>query len=174
MTHSKNVVQRFFGVIEWGLERIENFFVIVGLVGLFLMMLLTTLNAGGRYLFNSPVPGVYETTELYLMPMAIFLVAASLQRDDGNINVDIAYQNFSDRTQTIIDLLSRIATMAIFGIIAWEAAKHAWDGYQRGWVTVGIVDFPIYLSWAIMAIGLTTFCIRLLFQIRDDTKELIL
>ena len=145
--------------------KVEDLFVYVGLIGLFLMMLLTTFNAVGRYLFNAPIPGSYEITELYLMPMIVFLVASSLQRKEGNISVRIVYRTLSKTLQTYIDLLSRIITLVLYGIISVTAGLYAWDGYQRGWVTVGVVEFPVYLSWAILSVGFGTFCLRLMFQI---------
>lgn len=159
----------FEQVLEW----IEDGFVLVGLVGLFVMMVLVAMNAVLRYLFASPLPGAVEITELYLMPLSIFLVAASLQRRGGNVNVDLLKRRFSDRSQTLIDVFARLVTFVIFIQITYSAGGRAWEAYVRGFKTIGVVELPVYLSWLVMTAGLLTFCIRLALQVKDDLAEMI-
>lgn len=160
-----------FAKIEYVLGKIEDGFVLVGLIGLFVMMILVAMNAVMRYLFSSPVPGTVEITELYLMPMAIVFVAASLQRREGNVNVDLLKRKFPDRAQTLVDILARSVTLLIFLQITISAGGRAWEAYERGFRTIGVIEFPVYFSWLIVTIGFFTFCIRLVLQLRSDTPE---
>lgn len=155
------------------LERIEDVFVALGMVGLFVMMVLITANAVGRYQFGRPITGTTEVTELYFMPMIIFLIAASLQRREGNVKVDLLYRDFRESRQTIIDLVSRAITLLIFALIAYGAADQAWDAYLSGRRVLGPIQFPLSISWGIMAFGLATFCVRLLIQIAGDVREVV-
>lgn len=146
-------------------DRVEQAIANLGLVGLAIMMVVITGNAVARYLFDSPITGTYEIVELYLMPMAIFLTAAYLQRNGGNINVDIVYDRLPDDVQLFIDLIGRVAALVIFTVIAFSAGTEFWSGYVQGLRSVGVISFPIYLSWLVMALGLFALAIRLVFQI---------
>lgn len=161
----------FLASAEHLLEKVEDTFVNIGLVGLFVMMVLVSMNAVMRYLFASPVPGAIEITELYLMPMVIFLVAASLQRREGNVNVNLLKKRFRDEFKTLIDLFARGITLIIFFVIANSAGGRMWEAFNRGWKTIGVIEFPVYISWLIMTVGLLTFCIRLTLQIGGGLLE---
>lgn len=166
------VVRQIRREFSLAFERVEDGFTLAGFVALFVMMITTTGNAVARYLFNDPITGVYELTELYLMPMAIFLMAAHLQKVGGNINVDILYAKLPSVGQTLVDLVGRVLAAVIFGPIAVWAGRRFWTGYVSGGVTVGVIEFPIYLSWFIMAVGLLALGVRLLLQIKGDLVEL--
>lgn len=153
-------------------DKVEEAFLYGAMVALFVMMILTTGNAAGRYLYNDPIAGTYELTELYLMPMAIFLTAAHLQKEGGNINVDILYDRLPDTARTVIDLVGRILALVIFGMIAYKAGDEFWIGFVKGRMSVGVIEFPLYLSWLVMAAGLLVLAIRLLLQINSDIAEL--
>lgn len=153
-------------------DKVEDVFLLAALLSLFVMMILTTGNAVARYLYNDPISGTYELTELYLMPMAIFLTAAHLQDNDGNINVDILYDRFPSEGQTLVDLLGRILAVVVFAPIAYRTGLEFWTGYVEGRISVGVVEFPIYLSWLIMSVGLFALSIRLLFQIASDVSDI--
>jgi len=144
----------------------------MGLISLALIMIMTTGNAVARYLINDPISGTYELIELYLMPMVIFLYAARLERDDGNINVDILYTRLPDAAQGFIDLVGRVLALVIFGAISYIAGVKFWEGFIEGRTSVGVVEFPIYISWLIMAVGLLALAVRLVIKIRSYTAEL--
>lgn len=154
-------------------RMIENALVNLGLAGMFLMMVLVTANAVGRYLFDQPISGVYEATELFLMVMTIFLVTASLQREEGNINVDILSRRFPPIANTVRQFLTRVATLVIFTTITFLAFDRSIEAYVNDWWTTGVIPFPVYASWAIMVVGLGLFCVRLLLQINDNLFEMV-
>ena len=51
------------------------------------MMLLTTADALGRYLFNRPILAAYELTTNYLMVGVVFLALPYAYREGANIRV---------------------------------------------------------------------------------------
>lgn len=168
----KQRLNRITEIIYTIYDNSEGYVAIMGLLALALIMLLTTGNAVARYVIDDPINGTYEIIELYLMPMVIFLYAARLQKAGGNINVDILYGKFPEATQMFIDLLGRVLALVIFAAISYIAGVKFWEGLIAGRMSVGVIAFPIYLSWLIMAIGLLTLVVRLLYQIRKNIIDL--
>ncbi len=59
----------------------------VSTMSTFVLMLLTTADAGGRYLFNRPITGAYEITTNYLEIAAVFLAVCYGYREGAYIRV---------------------------------------------------------------------------------------
>jgi TRAP-type C4-dicarboxylate transport system permease small subunit len=145
----------------------------MGQFGLFLMMVLITMNSFSRYILNNPFPGVVQTVELYLMPITVFFTAASLQKQNGNIRVTFIRSRVSDLTDAILRLLYRIPTLIVFGILTLLAFDESASRIVARSRTTGVVEFPIYISWSIVLIGLVFLCIRLFIQILTDMRYII-
>ena len=60
---------------------------------LFGIMLLTTFDVAGRYLFHAPILGVFEVTE-FMLVCVVFLSLAYTQSLKGHIEVDILVRTF--------------------------------------------------------------------------------
>jgi|GEM_PF-1980089 len=153
-------------------DYFESGIATLGLISLALIMVMTTGNAVARYVIDDPISGTYELIELYLMPMVIFLYAARLEKNNGNINVDILYTRLPDEVQSFINLIGRVLAFIIFGAISYIAGVKFWDGFIEGRTSVGVVEFPIYISWLIMAVGLFALAIRLVIEIRTNLVDL--
>jgi len=73
-------MRRVLDGCEWALT-------LAAALATFVMMLLTTADAGGRYLFNHPILAAYEITTNYLMVAAVFLAMPYAYRQGANIRV---------------------------------------------------------------------------------------
>jgi TRAP-type C4-dicarboxylate transport system permease small subunit len=151
----------------------ENTFLYMGLIALFFIMASVSINALSRYIINEPIQGIYETTEMYLMLMVIFLVAPVLQRNDGNIRVNILSKKFSKNVLIKIDIISQLITICILFVVFTGGLMRFYEALIKNWVTSAGIELPIYLSWAIFEIGILFLCMRLITQIIDNTKELV-
>jgi len=159
-------------LISQGSGAVERVFNRLALVALFLMMVTITTNAVSRYLFSNPFSGVYKSTELFFMPIVVFLTASHLQKNEGNVDVNILSKRFGSKTKILVRIVSFTATLAIYAWVAYLAAVQAWEGYLGGQVTTGVIQFPTYLSWAVMSVGFALFCLRLGIQVIASTYNL--
>ena len=71
---------------KW-LDGCERVLTAVAVVATFGMMILTTADAGGRYLFNRPILAAFELTTNYLMVATVFLALPHAYRQGDNIRV---------------------------------------------------------------------------------------
>lgn len=133
------------------------------------MTLLGGLDVLSTALFNQPIPGTYEITEM-LMVVTVFLALGHLHQERANIAVDILYERFGFQTQRMADYLALILTGTMAGLMAWRAWDLALRSWQIGEKSVGLIQFPVYPSKFAFAIGctlLTVCCLADLFKGRD-------
>ena len=69
------------------LKGCETAMLYISSLSTFVLMLLTTADAGGRYLFNRPITGAYEITTNYLMIAAVFMALTFGYREGAYIRV---------------------------------------------------------------------------------------
>jgi len=101
------------GKISIGFIEIVGF---VALIAIVIMMLLTTVDVFLRYLFDSPLLGSFEMTELLMVSIAGLSLAWCTLKS-GHIRVDIITNMFSKKTNRRIDVVNYILTGGICAFI---------------------------------------------------------
>ena len=103
-----------------GIDRwLRRSIALVCAVLLLAMMFLTIADVLGRYIFNSPVPGASELTEL-LLAAVIFtgLPAASL--DGDHISVDILAERLRGQAAMVLSRLVAVISAGVLALVAWR------------------------------------------------------
>lgn len=155
------------------LTAAENGLVNVAVVLAFMMSTLITASVIARYVFNRPFSGVPTVVTVYFMIGIIFLTSSYLQREEGNVNVDLFYTNFSPRTQTVIDLLQRVVMVGIFTWVAYLAFLQTYSRWEAGAAIHGAYTFPTAYSWGMIPLGISLLIFRLMLQIHGDVHTLL-
>jgi TRAP-type C4-dicarboxylate transport system permease small subunit len=88
----------------------------LSLVTLVVMMCITTADVILRYLFDSPIMGSFELTEILMVSMAGLSLAWCTLKS-GHIRVDIITNMFSKKTNKTIDIINYIITAALCGFV---------------------------------------------------------
>jgi len=96
--------------------RIVDIVGYVSLIALVAMMFVTTADVFSRYLFNKPILGSIELTELLMVTIAGLSLAWCTLKS-GHIRVDIIISMFSKKTNRLIDIVNYILTAGICGFI---------------------------------------------------------
>lgn len=86
------------------------------LVGL---TLVTVLDVVGRYLFNSPLPGGTELTELLVMAV-IFAGLPAICLDDGHVTVDMFVGRLRGAGAMAQLTIARAFVAVVLGLVAWR------------------------------------------------------
>jgi TRAP-type C4-dicarboxylate transport system permease small subunit len=139
---------------------------------IFVTMLLVTVDVVMRYVFNSPIPGVYNIVEL-LMIGIVFLAVATVQTHREHVKVELFTSWLTQRTQTALDIFGSIAGLFIFSIMTWQGARLAWRSWVEQDYSMGIVHVPYWPGKWTFTIGLGLLCLRLLTHILTDSLSLI-
>lgn len=133
-----------------GCERVAT---LVAVVATFTMMLLTTADAGGRYLFNRPILAAYEITTNYLMVIAIFLAMPYAYRQGANIRVTFLVERLGRRARLAIDHLVQVVSIVYCGalvVATFQQARHM----RVTNTTFVTLDLPMWPAHLAVSIGL--------------------
>jgi TRAP-type transport system small permease protein len=135
-------------------RRVEAILGVAASTILFAMMLLTFADVVGRYLFNRPVPGAFEVTELMLLVL-IFAGLPMVVHADEHAVMDFIDRAVGPRGR---DTVARIvqglgaAVMFLLAWLVWGKADRIWE-YRDATDVLRIVYGPFVYFMAVM-IGL--------------------
>ena len=131
-----------------------------------MMMLLGTVDVGGRYLFNKPILGTFETFEI-LLPAIVLLGLGYTQGNKAHVRMEILISRLSSRKQTILNVFTNGCALFISLLILW-----------RGWVltieywrigrTIPTIDVPMFLPQCLVPLGALMLSLVLMGQMLES------
>jgi len=148
--------------VRW-LDGCERVLTLVAALATFSMMLLTTADAGGRYLLNRPILAAYELTTNYLMVAAVFLAMPYAYRQGANIRVTFLVERLGRRARLAIDHTVQIVSIlycAALVFATFQQARHVMST-KTTFVTL---DLPLWPAHLVVSIGL---CLTTLMMLID-------
>lgn len=139
---------------EWG-RRVEVLLGVASAVILLVMMLLTFVDVVARYLFNRPIAGAFEVTELLLLVL-IFAGLPLVTYADEHALMDFIDRLLGPRGTAVLERAVQALCAAVMFLLAWLVwlkADRIWS-YRDATDVLRILYGPFVYFMAI-AIGLT-------------------
>lgn len=136
-----------------GLDGAERILTLVAAVATFGMMLLTTADASGRYLFNRPILAAYELTTNYLMIAAVFLAMPHAYRQGANIRVTFLVNRLGRRARLVIDHLVQLVSIAYCALLVFATLQQVRHMFVTK-TTFVTLDLPLWPAHLLVSIGL--------------------
>ncbi len=125
------------------LEKICEFILnSISALGLIFLVCITTIDVGGRFLFNSPLPGSTELTEL-ILGVVIFSVLPHICWKNENIIVDVLYNKLSVPFRNILLIFKNI----VIGISLYFIGNRLMvlaSRSEKYTETTELLEIPIY------------------------------
>lgn len=138
---------------------------VAAMIILFLLMLLGATEVIGRYIFNRPIAAVLELSQIMQATM-IFLAWAYTTAAGSQVRVELIIRRLSPRLQAIVELVIRLLGTALFGLIAWQAAKKALY-YWASNMQVDVLFIPLAPFQLLLSIGAILLCLELIAQMLE-------
>lgn len=135
--------------VEWLLMRLG----IASGVTTLLITLSVVSDVFGRAVFNHPIHGATELSELLLVAMVFFGLGAA-QQGRQNYAIDVATRHLPASLQSALDLLSYVFCLVLIAVLAWFSTNQAISSFGRGEAGFGIFPFPIWPARFVLAVGL--------------------
>ena len=129
-----------------------------GALVLFALMLLTTMDVAGRYLFNTPLMGVFEITE-FMMVCLVFCSLAYTQSKKAHVAVDILIGQMSKKKQRMIDILNYGISVIILALITWKSIERGFEIMASN-ESSGTLQIPVYPFLFVVGLGSAALCIE--------------
>lgn len=118
------------------------------------MAILINADVAGRYLFNHPIPGVLELVSDFAMPLIVFLTAAHCYRSGRLINIDLLLDRLEGARASAANLVVRLVSLAIVGIIAYSTGARALHTFARGNTQVGVFEYKLWPTHTLIFLGI--------------------
>ncbi|HCY83589.1 MAG TPA: TRAP transporter small permease [Desulfobacteraceae bacterium] len=151
------------------LERTSGLMKVLGATALTAMMLLTVADVVGRF-FKHPIFGSVELVGF----LAVIVMAAALPytyKMDGHVGVEIVVRMLPKKVRLIIEVLTRLLSLSLFSIIAWQMFIYAADLKETGEVSMNL-EFPVHTIVYVLAAGLAIFSVTILERLVHTLKAL--
>ena len=130
----------------------------LGAVSLLVLMFLTTLDVGGRFIFNKPILGAHELTEIFVLVL-IFSFLAHTQAKKGHINVDLVVNTLSSRIRLLIDFITTFICLVLMALIAWMSFYTFLELKEAGEASYNL-GIPAHPQALYVVIGCIAMCLE--------------
>lgn len=126
---------------------------------LFCLMILTLVDVVGRDLFDAPLPGGFEITEL-MMAALIFTVLPVVSWREEHVTIDLLDALYRPRGARLRQVAVNIVSATAMGVLAWRtwALAVQLQGYNEITEFLQIPVWPIIYLMAVMS-GIATLAI---------------
>lgn len=151
-------------------NRLSKISALVGTWCIIPLGLLSVIDVFLRYVFNAPLKGTLEYSELMLV-MIVWLGFAYVSAVNGNIKIEIIVSRLSWRKQTYFDILATLFGLAIIVTISWVAFALARDSWHMREI-MDVSKFPVYPFKAVVFVSSIIFCIELLAELGINIVKL--
>ncbi|MDL0432905.1 TRAP transporter small permease [Marinobacter sp. TBZ242] len=154
------------------LDSLYRFGGYISALQLTVIMAMVVLQVSGRVLDNVlqalglkslglQIPGLAELAGFLLLG-ATFTGLAYTLMVGGHIRVDLLHRTLPGSIRKALDLLVTIIALAITGYAAWQSTLLAYDSYDFGDLSIGMVPVPLWIPQAVMVMGLVWLVVALL------------
>ena len=144
---------------------------LVGFVGLFLLAVMTTLDALLRSFFSAPIHGVNDVSAVVMAVVIASCIPANLA-DRRNISVAVLGAVLGRRSNRILTLFSSIVVLAFISLMAWEFIPYTqgmFDSNRRTWV----LAWPVWPWWSAATVFLVFAAIIQASNVIHDLIDLL-
>ncbi|TPW31049.1 TRAP transporter small permease [Martelella alba] len=118
------------------------------------MVVVTVVDVVGRYLFNAPLPGAFELTQVLLADLVLAGLPITTLRG-GHVEVDILASSWSERSARIFGAFGAGVSALVLFALGCTVAAHGYSLFEDGAVTNDL-NFPV---WPAAALGALTFVV---------------
>ena len=152
-----------------GLSKVDPFIrwvATAGMVIFVLMVCLTFVNVILRYVFNRPLLGTVELTEI-MMVMVVFTGVAYTQLSKSHVTMDIVVSRLKPKPRLFMDGFNNLIGIALFVIIIWRSGVHAVETSRL----TPVFDIPLNYTSILVPFGSTLLVLVLTRQFLQNIAD---
>jgi len=132
------------------------------------MMTLTVADVFMRYVFNAPITGATEVSEL-MMVIVVFPALAWIAVDRSHIRVDMLVVKWPRRVQLIVEIITLLLALATFAIVTWQSFLESME-VRMATSLLEVPESPFH--W-IMTLGFAVLCLAIVSLVVENVTAVI-
>ena len=148
----------------------ENVLTFAAVLSVFIIMLLTTADATGRYVFNRPITGAFDITTNYLIVASVFLGMTAAYRNGGFIRVTFLADRLPRLLKLIVNHLVQLVSMLYCAFLVFASFKHAIRALAIGTKLSAIQMIPQGPAYFLVPVGLSLASLMMLIDLAKVRK----
>ena len=129
---------------------------------LILLALLTVADVLLRWLWNAPIYGAQDLSEMGLV-LVVFGAIAYCGRAGGHVAVDLFVGWLPRGGRRVTDTLVRLASVAIFAILAWQMVRRGATAMEYD--VTNLIEIPRAPFYSFVGVGAGLYALILLFEL---------
>jgi TRAP-type C4-dicarboxylate transport system permease small subunit len=130
---------------------------------LVVMLLMGTVDVLGRYLFNHPLTGTYETFG-FLLPALVLFGLSYAQSERAHVRIELVFERLPRRVKAVASIFTSLIALGLTCLIFWGGLKLSIHNRELGKL-IDTIHFPIYITQFVIPIGALALGFVLLVQI---------
>jgi TRAP-type C4-dicarboxylate transport system permease small subunit len=151
-------------IVKRVIDQVSKISHIVGQSLTMIMVFLITADVIMRYVFNDPIGGVLELTEL-MMVVLVFLSFGYVELEDANVRVELVTARLKPRVRAYVECFNALVAICLFALIAWQSVPRSLLMLRRGDMT-GYLHIPEGPFLLVISFGCAVMCLQLIFRLR--------
>jgi TRAP-type C4-dicarboxylate transport system permease small subunit len=162
-------LERFINIVK----RISTWLNWVAVAGMWLMLLIITIDVAGAKLFRWPLPGVFDLVCL-LEFLIVALAIPFTQWIRGHVNIEFFVGRLGKRGQVIVTTIADLLAIILFIAMTWQMFVFSWICQVSGQITASL-RIPIF---TVTYMAVISFCVMFLLvlgqflqKIKGETKK---
>lgn len=144
-------------LLQWVDLKLEVF---IGALFLALMVVFTSLQIAGRYLFEKPLPWTEEMTR-YMFVWMVFISIGYAVKTGEHIRITFVRSMLKPKGRLILDIICNILCFG-FSVICTAEGYKLLSTIRQGGQTAVSLPIPMWLLYLVMPLGFLLVCIRLI------------
>lgn len=152
---------------------VTSFFNVIAVIAIVALMLLVCANVIMRYVFQNPIPGTYEITQMLMICLSPCMAVTIMSKQC--IWVDVFTSKLKRTGQMVIDIITLPASVVIIGMIAWQAFNTILSSYAEGTykqiMTFRLYEWPFrivfFLAMAVATLAALAFTIERFMEYKN-------
>ncbi|WP_407495714.1 TRAP transporter small permease [Pseudooceanicola sp. MF1-13] len=137
---------------DMALRRGANWLALIGFAGLFVLAVMTTIDALLRSIFSAPIHGVNDVSSVVMAIVIASCIPANLA-GRKNISVEVLGAVLGVTVNNILRLFASLIVLAFIAVMAWEFIPFVEGVYSSGRRT-WVLAWPIWPWWSVATVFL--------------------
>ena len=147
------------------LNTIDRIITFLAMISVFIMALLTTADALGRYFLNQPIRGAFEVTENYLMIFTVYFALVFAYKDGANVRITFFVSRFHNKARLIISYFVQIFSFLYIVFLFVSATRINLGRLNKVVELTQTLSIPIWPAYLVISLGLLFLSLFVFFDL---------